>query len=192
VPDVQQMMSSSNIDPTQWIVLQGHTYYRCNHHGTTYHVNKQKHSYSPGSLIDGGANGGFAGEDVTVLEYTDRYADITGIDDHVVTNVPLATVAGKVNTTHGPAIGFFHQYAYHGSGNTIHSPHQMIHFGLDVDDKSAKMGFKQCIVTPDGYISPLLFKEVYLICLCPNPQMMIWTHFPIFSSPATFHGIPLW
>jgi hypothetical protein len=47
---------------------------------------------------------------------------------------------------------------YHSSRNTIHSPHQMIHFCLDVDDKSTNMGFKQCIVTPDGYVVPLVIQ----------------------------------
>jgi hypothetical protein len=94
---------------------------------------------APGSLVDGGANGGFAGSDVRVIEYTDRYADITGIDNHVVADVPIATVAGKIQSKQGIIIGILHQYAYHGAGHTIHSPHQMEHFGLAVDDKSVKL-----------------------------------------------------
>lgn len=157
-PTVQQMMSTSDEDSGDRIVSQGKLYYRVNHSEVTYHINRKTQNSPPGSLIDGGANGGFAGNDVTVIEYTDRYADITGIDEHVISNVPLATVAGKIKTTRGYAIGIFHQYAYHGSGHTIHSPHQMAHFGLDVDDKSAKLGFKQRIKTPDGYIIPLIIK----------------------------------
>ena len=70
----------------------------------------------------------------------------------VIFNVPLATVAGKIKTT------IFHQYAYHGSGHNLHSPDQMTHFGLHVDDKSTKSGFKQRIKTPNGYLIPLLIQ----------------------------------
>ena len=67
-------------------------------------------------------------------------------------------MAGKVKTSKGFAIGIFHQYAYHGSGHTILSLNQMAHFGLHVDDKSAKLGFKQRIKTPDGYLIPLIIQ----------------------------------
>ena len=119
-----------------------------------------QHTNGIGSLIDGGANGGFAGADVRVLEYTDQHADVTGIADHSVQNVPLATVAGLVKTTKGDAIVIMHQYAYYGKGTTVHSVGQMEHFGLEVDDRSARLpGHRQRIVTPDGWIIPLQCRD---------------------------------
>ena len=91
-----------------------------------------------------------------MIEYTGQHAEVTGIDNHTVPDVPLATVAGKIQTTNGPAIAIFHQYAYHGKGSTVHSPHQMTHFGVDIDDKSVKIGHKQRIITPEGYVIPLV------------------------------------
>ena len=40
-------------------------------------------------------------------------------------------------------------------GKTIHSSGQLEAFGLNVDDKSVKVGGYQRIITPDGYIIPL-------------------------------------
>jgi hypothetical protein len=146
------MLSNSNTEPGKHMVSQGRMYYHVNTVEVFYWVSQQAQQAAPGSLVDGGANGGFSGSDVRVVEYTDRYADIMGIDNHVVNNVPIATVAGKIMTIQGPIIGIFHQYAYHGKGHTILSPHQMAHFGLDVDDKSVRLGHKQRITTPDGYV----------------------------------------
>ena len=52
------------------------------------------------SLIDRGANGGFAGSDVRVLEITDPHqtVDVHGIENHAVKNLKLGTVAGLVQT----------------------------------------------------------------------------------------------
>ena len=74
-----------------------------------------------------------------VLEYTDSHADVTGIDDHAVKDVPLATIASLIKTTPSDAIAVMHQYAYYGKGGTIHSVGQMEQFGLEVDDRSAKL-----------------------------------------------------
>ena len=51
-----------------------------------------------------------------------KQVDVTGIAGAKVFNVPLKTVAGAFQTTNGPIIGIFHNYAHHGEGNTIHSP----------------------------------------------------------------------
>ena len=133
-----------------------HRYRRVTTHRLHYKVqNGERRTGSRGSLVEGGAKGGFAGSDVLVLEESNRFADVSGIADHTVENIPICTVAGKIFTTRGPAIGIFHQYAYFGEGSTIHSPHQLAHFGLEVDDKSIKVGGQQRIVTPDGVVIPL-------------------------------------
>ena len=58
-------------------------------------------SDSIGSLIDRGTNGGLAGAGVHVLEYTERYSDITGVGQASINALPLVTCAGTVHMTQG-------------------------------------------------------------------------------------------
>jgi hypothetical protein len=46
------------------------------------------------SLIDRGANGGVAGDDVCIIFRTSRTVDIKGIDNHHVNDIGIGTVAG--------------------------------------------------------------------------------------------------
>ena len=70
---------------------------------------------SHGSLIDGGANnganGGLAGADVRLVSTGSTKADVMGINDTTIADVPIGTVAGLIQTTEGPAIAVMHQYA---------------------------------------------------------------------------------
>ena len=72
----------------------------------------------------------------------------------------MRTVAGVLQTTTGPIIGIFHNYAHHGKGHTIHSPLQMEAFGVTVDDRSRHLqrGVQQ-ITTPEGHVIPLSLKN---------------------------------
>ena len=65
------------------------------------------------SFINRGANSGLAGEDVHIIEKTMRTADVSGISDHTTQGLPIATVAGVVDTHLGPVCLIMHQYAYH-------------------------------------------------------------------------------
>ena len=119
-------------------------------------TNHESNTTHRGSLIDGGANGGLSGSDVRVIEQsTFSKTDVTGIEDQVVSDLPLSTVAGYVDTVQGPIIAIFHQYAHYGKGHTIHSTNQLKHFKLLVDDTPRSLGGKQRIITPDGYIISL-------------------------------------
>ena len=150
--------TSSSTDDSGSIVINGKTYREINVHSrTTYNVAKHKASLS-GSLIDRGANGGLAGGDVRIVHRHDnpRYVDVSGIDSHQVTDLPIVTVGGVVPSQRGDVIAIMHQYAYLGEGKTIHSSAQLEHFKNDVNDKSMKVsGGLQCIQTPDGYMHPL-------------------------------------
>ena len=141
------------------IVIDGTKYIQANHHTITYKIdNAETSDHTPAALVDHGANGSMAGEDVKLLCKTSRYADVSGINNHTITGLPLATVAGLVQSQHGPVCVIMHQYAYQGKGKTIHSCVQIEHFGNEVNDKSSKVkDGKQCIVTLDGYILPLQF-----------------------------------
>ena len=125
----------------------------------TYSVNTRKTTTVPedkiGSLIDGGANGGMSGSDVLLLETTLDFADVTGIADNAVRNIPIGTCAGLVESVTGPIIIIMHQYAHHGEGNTVHSVNQMLDFGVEVDPVPKRFGGKQRIRTSSGHVIPL-------------------------------------
>jgi hypothetical protein len=60
----------------------------------SYH--KEHHGISP-SLVDQGANGSVAGNDVRVIFKTNRTVDIKGIDNHHCTNIDIGTVRGVIH-----------------------------------------------------------------------------------------------
>jgi len=51
-----------------------------------------------GALVDHGANGGIAGEDVHIIAKTGRQVEIQGIDNHRINDVPIVTAGGVINT----------------------------------------------------------------------------------------------
>ncbi len=120
----------------------------------TYSVSNHRTS-SQKSLVDRGANGGVAGNDVCVIHRTDRQVDIQGIDNHQLTDVAIGTIGGVVTTQKGPVIAVMHQYALFGKGNTIHAPGQLEWYKCNVNDKSIHYQGLQRIQTPDGYAIPL-------------------------------------
>jgi hypothetical protein len=77
------------------------------------------------SLIDQGANGGVAGENVLVIFCTSCTVDIKGIDNHHVNDIGIGTVGGVVYNQKDPVIAIIHQYALSGRGSSIHSPSQL-------------------------------------------------------------------
>ena len=121
-----------------------------------YQYNVSTHQRSKrGSLMDRGANGGIIGNDARVHHVHMREVDVTGIDNHEINSLKLVDAAAKIITNRGPAIGIFRQYAYHGLNRTIHSSGQLEAYKNHVDDRSMKVGGKQCIRTNDGYVIPL-------------------------------------
>ena len=73
------------------------------------------------SLVDRGANGGIAGRETRVMDWSDRKIDLSGIDDHTVRDLPLVTAGAVVRTDRGDVLLLMHQYAYMRDGKTIHS-----------------------------------------------------------------------
>lgn len=119
-----------------------------------YNVSKHLRSLR-GSLVDRGANGGILGNDAKVIHVHMREVDVTGIDNHELNALKLVDATAKVMTQLGPVIGIFRQYAYHGINRSIHSSGQFEAYKNKVDDRSMKVGGKQCINTNDGYVIPL-------------------------------------
>jgi hypothetical protein len=108
-----------------------------------------------GALIDRRANGGIAGDDTRVIHQHLRKVDVTGIDNHEMTDLKIADTASWVMSNKGPIILIFNQYAYHGLGRSIHSAIQLEHYKNRVDDRSIKSGGRQCLTTLEGYVIPL-------------------------------------
>ncbi|KAL7580009.1 hypothetical protein ACA910_004998 [Epithemia clementina (nom. ined.)] len=109
-------------------------------------------------LVDRGANGGLAGDDMRILHKTGRKVDISGIDNHEVNNLDIVTCASMFDTNQGRIIGIFHEYAYLGKGQSIHSSGQLEWMGLKVDEHSVLVGGRQRIETLQNHIIPITIK----------------------------------
>ena len=116
--DIRKVLSSvkrhdpsSQQEETQEITIQGKTY-RLVNVACTYNVSAARHCSKHASLVDRGANGGIAGEDVRIIFKTMRSSvDIQGIDNHQVTNIPIVTsTGGVVQSQRGDVIAILHQY----------------------------------------------------------------------------------
>jgi hypothetical protein len=119
------------------------------------------HAYAPvlSSLIDGGANGGMAGNNVRVLsESSFNKANVTGIGDSLIQDLSLATVAGLTSTHKGFAIGIFNQCANYGKGHTMHSSTQLHTFGTLLHEAPRSTGGVQRLIAPDGCHIPLSYR----------------------------------
>ena len=124
-----------------------------------YYLSKVSRS-SVDSLVDRGANGGVAGNDVRVIaKHPDRTVDVRGIDNHEITHIPLVTAGGVTSTTSGEVIVIMHQHACHGKNKTIHSSPQIEHYENKVDDRSIKVGSGQHTTTLDNYKIPMSIRN---------------------------------
>ncbi len=151
----QQVMQHSAINkPKKSITIDG-IVYTANVHNIEYLISKHHADKQETSLVDHGANGGMAGDDVMVVERGECFATVNVIDGHTIQDLPICAVAALVQSNKGPIIVIMHQYAYLGKGKTIHSSAQIEYYKNSVDDKSSKVGDKQHIVTLDGYIISL-------------------------------------
>jgi hypothetical protein len=72
------------------------------------------------ALVDcGGANGGICGEDMRVLEGSERFVDVFGLAGHKVSQLRIVTAQALVSTHKGDTIATFHQMALLGKGKSI-------------------------------------------------------------------------
>ena len=154
LPAANVKPKQDNVHP-QEVNLNGIVYRQVNTVSIIYSVSSSKALHSKGALIDRGANGGIAGDDVRIISKTGKSVDIQGIDNHRINEIPIVTAGGVITTQKGPAIAIMHQYAYTGKGKSIHSCAQLEAHKQTVHDKSLKVGGKQRIETLDGYVIPL-------------------------------------
>ncbi len=168
--DPRRMMSSSQGKKSvnfkdkddKVIVIDNKKYYlrQVNMYRTTRQMNpvyevSQRYRSERGALVDRGANGLVAGNDVRIISTNPgAKVDVGGIDSHRITDIRVGTVGGVMQSQIGEFIGIFHQAALHGKGRSIMSSSQMETFGVTVDDRSIKAGGKQMIQT-HGYAIPI-------------------------------------
>ena len=154
--DVRNIMATKNRFRDK--KKKGKTTYAVNAH-VTYRISNNANRRSRQQLlIVQGCNGSMAGDNVKWIdEKVDlRTANISGIGGHEITDLKIGTVAGVLQTVHhGPIVGIFHQYAYHGKGKTIHSVGQFESYKNKVYDQSKRIGGLQQIDTLEGYAIPL-------------------------------------
>jgi hypothetical protein len=81
--------------------------------------------FNHGSLVDSVCNQGVAGTDVTVLYHTGVNAAITKVQGNYIPGLELCTVGGLVDSLQGKVILIMQNYAYLGTGNTVHSWNQI-------------------------------------------------------------------
>ncbi|KAL7570791.1 hypothetical protein ACA910_014420 [Epithemia clementina (nom. ined.)] len=155
-------------------------------HNITYKFSKVN-AYPSLQLVDRGANGGLAGDDMRILHKTGRKVDISGIDNHEVTNLDVVTCASMFDTNKGRIIGIFHEYAYLGKGRSIHSSGQLEWMGLKVDERSVIVGGRQRIETLQNHIIPISIKGglAYIQPVGkPTPNDMDEYPHVFFTNPA--------
>ena len=155
-----------------------------------YHVSVHVRS-KRGALVDRGANGCIAGADANVIHtQVDKHVDVTGIDNHELSSLPMVDVSALLISDKGPVIGIFRQYAYHGLLRTIHSSAQMEHYKNDVHDKSMRCGGRQCIITNDGFAIPIdIINGLPYVKMRPNTDAE-WNKYPHVIMTSGDHWDP--
>ena len=76
-----------------------------NVHTWTYHTYNAKHADSKyASLVDRGANGGIAGDDVYVHSLSDHTVNVTGIEEHQMPDLCIGTFLAVTRTNYGEVL----------------------------------------------------------------------------------------
>ena len=75
-----------------------------------------------GCLVDRGANGCIIGSDMTVLDRTDDFIDLTGIEDHTARELNLVHAAFVAKTHLREVIVHVYQGAYMPDGKSMLAP----------------------------------------------------------------------
>ena len=128
----------------------------------TYNVCKQLMKRRKlGCLVDRGANGCIIGSDMTILDHTGQFIDLTGIEDHTVRALELVHAAFVTRTHLGDAICHVYQGAYMPDGKSILSPLQLEAYGGTVTDKAkaANNGEQPYVQSYDGHRFPLSMRQ---------------------------------
>ena len=112
---------------------------------------------------------GILGNDAKVIFRRPKRVDVTGIDNHELSSLPMVDATAKTLTDKGEVILILRNYAYHGVNRTIHSSGQIDWYQNKVFDGSLKAGGRQVIITQDGYYIPInIIRGLPYIHMEPN------------------------
>jgi hypothetical protein len=109
------------------------------------------------ALIYRGANGCVCGDDMLVLEGSERYVNFSGLGGHRENILWIVTAQALISTHKGAVIAVFHQTALLGKGASILSCLQMEHYRATINDKSLQLPGGMQRIVMDGYQIPLAF-----------------------------------
>ena len=100
---------------------------------------------------------------MTILNRTEPFIDLTGIEDHTVRELNVVEAAGVMRSHKGNVIVHVHQGAYMPDGKSILAPLQLESGGGVVMDRSrhANNGHQPYIQSRDGYRFPLAMRARY-------------------------------
>jgi hypothetical protein len=117
------------------------------------------------ALIDRDASSGICGDDMIVLEGSERFVDVFGLAGHKVSQLRILTAQALIATHKGNIIATFHQMALLRKGKSILSCLQMEAFGADINDRPRSLsGGKQRISDTNRVQNGL----AYLPCRKPS------------------------
>ena len=108
--------------------------------------------------MDRGANGCIIGSDMSIADRTNKYINLTGIEDHTVRELNIVNAACVAVSHLGPIIlEEIGQGAHMPDTKLIISPLQLEAYGCTIMDKARALngGEQPYIQTPDGYRIPL-------------------------------------
>ena len=124
-------------------------------------INRSALSRRKACLVDRGANGCIIGSDMTLVERTDQFIDLTGIEDHTVRALNIVHAAFVAKSHLGYTIFHVYQGAYMPDGKSILSPLQLeANQGTVLDKaKEANEGKQPYVQSPDGYCIPMAMRQ---------------------------------
>jgi hypothetical protein len=155
----------------------------------SYH--KEHHGISP-SLVDRGASGGVARNDVRVIFKTNCTVYIKGIDNHCCTSNDIGTVGGVIHTNKGPVIGIMHQYDLLNKGSSIHSPCQCEWYKMTLMiNPFLSQEVSNVYRRSTAILYPLVSKTVLHILTYAHTQTKNLTHYPMSSLHPNWNGTHL-
>ena len=113
-----------------------------------------------GALVDRGATGGIAGWDMSMVNGSEQFIDLTGLQEHIVRQLRLVHAAFVCESHLGPTICHVPQQAHMPDNKSILSTIQMEAYGCIIQDKPKKVSGEQPYVqSPDGYRFPLKIRQ---------------------------------
>ena len=189
-PTFAQIMRTQRLPPGTYTGEDGRTY-TINALKTVRISNLKMANEAGAMLIDGGSNSGLAGTNMRLLEQLDKKVNVIGASDSVengMQNLPVGTYAATITSSSGVrCVGVFPKMIGYGKGKSILSKSQCEAFGFDVYDKVRRRGGGQKIVSPDGYVFKMRYKDALMWL-----DIEYTTDEELETLPRVYFGSDMW